>query len=199
MIDITYESVISHIFEIIALILVPTIIIGCIYFFALAIYRFFKGKTKKELLEENARLLEENLQLKEKNIELSRRLEHAENVVILNERKQKENNTGGQFINIGSLRIQSKSISYIETQPGESRTKVIHYTDTDNTDSVNTNLEQIENQLDNTFARINRSQIINLLEISKNQGDELYLKRVNKAFYVTDTYREEFKQRLSRI
>jgi hypothetical protein len=199
MINITYESVISHIFEIIALVFVPLIIIGCLYYSALGIYRFFKGKTKKELMEENARLLEENLQLKEKNAELSRHLEHAENVVILNEKQQKENDLFPQIIVIGSLRIQSKRISYIESQPDNSRMKDFHYTDDDKIDSVNTTFEPILEQLAGNFMQINKSQIVNLDEFSMSQGDELYLKGVNKAFYISDKYRGEFKQRTSKI
>lgn len=199
MINITYESVISHIFEIIALVFVPLIIIGCLYYSALGIYRFFKGKTKKELMEENARLLEEIFQLKEKNAELSLHLEHAENVVILNEKQQKENDPCTPIIIIGSLKIQSKRISYIESQPDNSRMKVIHYTDTDKTDSVNTTFDPILEQLAGNFMQINKSQIVNLDEFSKTQGNELYLKGVNKVFYISDTNRGEFNQRLSRM
>ena len=104
MINITYESVISHIFEILALIFVPAFIIGCFYFSALGLYRFFKGKTKKELLEDNARLLEENQQLKEtnirileKNAELTRRIEHVENVIIQNERQLNDSRSSSQL------------------------------------------------------------------------------------------------------
>ena len=150
-------------------------------------------------MEENARLLEENLHLKEKNAELSRHLEHAENVVILNEKQQKENDLFPQIIVIGSLRIQSKRISYIESQPDNSRMKDFHYTDDDKIDSVNTTFEPILEQLAGNFMQINKSQIVNLDEFSKTQGNELYLKGVNKVFYISDTNRGEFNQRLSRM
>ena len=199
MVNITYESVISHIIEIIALVFVPLIIIGCLYYSALGIYRFFKGRTKKELQEENARLRDENLQLKEKNAELSRHLEHAENVVILNEKQQKENDSASPIVIIGTLKIQRRRISYIESQPDNSRMKVIHYTDTDKIDSVITTFDPILEQLSDNFMQINKSQIVNLDEFSKTHGNELYLKGESKVFYVSDTKRGEFDQRVSRL
>lgn len=205
MVNITYESVISHIFEIIALILVPLIIIGCLYFSALGLYRFFKGKTKKELLEDNARLLEENQQLKEKNAEMNRRLEYLENMVIQNERQKKEAAAGSQLINAGSLKVRSNHIAYIVSQSfeqitnGNSRIKVIHYTDTPVTDSVYATFDSIMEQLNGNFMMINKNQAINLLEIDKIQGNELYLKGFSNPFSISDTKREEFDLRISRM
>lgn len=200
---ITYEAVISHIFEIIALILVPLIIIGCLYFSALGLYRFFKGKTKKELLEDNARLLEENQQLKEKNAEMSRRLEYLENLVIQNERQKKENAASTQLINVGTLKVRSNHIAYIVSQSfelitnGNSRIKVIHYTDTPDTDSVYATFDSILEQLNGNFMLINKNQIINLREIDKIQGNDVYLKGFPNAFVISDTHREQFDIRIS--
>lgn len=199
MISITYESVISHIFEIIALILVPTLIIGCIYFFVLGIYRFFKGKTKKELSEANAKLLEENSQLKDKNAELSHRIEHLENEILQKEHQLKNNLSSSQLINFSSVKLRSNHISYITSDDGNSRIKVFHYTDNPNTDSVYAKFDDILAQLDGNFMQINKHHIINLLEIDKIQGDELYLKNVKNAFLISDTKREEFDERISKM
>lgn len=212
MINITYESVISHIFEILALIFVPAFIIGCFYFSALGLYRFFKGKTKKELLEDNARLLEENQQLKEtniqileKNAELTRRIEHVENVIIQNEHQLNDSRSSSQLINVGTMRVRSNHISYIVSQSfeqitnGSSRIKVIHYIGSTNTDSVYATFDSILEQLGGNFMQINKNQIVNLLEIDKIQGNELYLKNVRDAFVISDAKREEFDERISRM
>lgn len=205
MINITYESVISHIFEILALIFVPAFIIGCFYFSALGLYRFFKGKTKKELLEDNARLLEENQQLKEKNAELTRRIEHVENVIIQNERQLNDSRSNSRLINVGTMKVRSNHISYIVSQSfeqitnGSSRIKVIHYIGSTNTDSVYATFDSILEQLGGNFMQINKNQIVNLLEIDKIQGNELYLKNVRDAFVISDAKREEFDERISRM
>ena len=202
---ITYESVISHIFEIILIIFITLFILGCFYFSAIGIYRFFKGKTKKELLEDNARLLEENQQLKEKNAEMNRRLEYLENLVIQNERQKKETANSTQLINAGSLKVRSNHIAYIVSQSfeqitnGNSRIKVIHYTDTPITDSVYATFDSIMEQLNGNFMMINKNQAINLLEIDKIQGNDLYLKGCPNAFSISETKREEFDLRISRL
>ena len=165
MINITYESVISHIFEILALIFVPAFIIGCFYFSILGLYRFFKGKTKKELLEDNARLLEENQQLKEKNTELTRRIEHVENVIIQNERQLNDSRSNSQLINVGTMKVRSNHISYIVSQSfeqitnGSSRIKVIHYIGSTNTDSVYATFDSILEQLGGNFMQINKTRL----------------------------------------
>ena len=46
---------------------------------------------------------------------------------------------------------------------------------------------------------INKKQIVNLLEIGKIQGNELYLKGYREAFLVSDIRREEFGLRISRL
>lgn len=202
---ITYESVISNLFEVISLVFITLFIIGCFYFSILGLYRFFKGKTKKELLEDNARLLEENQQLKEKTAEMSRRLEYLENIVVQNERQKKENAAGTQLINAGSLKVRSNHIAYIVSQSfeqitnGNSRIKVIHYTDTPVTDSVYATFDSIMEQLNGNFMMINKNQAINLLEIDKIQGNELYLKGFPTAFSISETKREEFDLRISRL
>lgn len=206
MINITYESVISHIFEILALIFVPAFIIGCFYFSALGLYRFFKGKTKKELLEDNARLLEENQQLKEKNAELTRRIEHVENVIIQNERQLNEIHTSSKIIKIGTKNVPSNDISYISTQSFEqtgnkdARNKIIHYVNSDKTDTENDDFKSILDQLDkNCFLQINKSVVVNLQEIQKYQGNDLYLKNVDKPFTISDAFRKEFDERISKM
>ena len=42
-------------------------------------------------------------------------------------------------------------------------------------------------------------RIVNLLEIDKIQGNELYLKGYREAFLVSDIRREEFDLRISRL
>ena len=203
--NITFSSVTSVLFQIFGLVFIVTFLCGCFYFSALGIYRLFKGKTKKELLEENMKLLKENQQLKEKNAEISRRLEHVENVIIQNERSQIESRSNTQLINAGSLKVRSNHIAYIVSQSfeqitnGSSRIKVIHYTDSTNTDSVYATFESILEQLDGNFMMINKNQIVNLLEIDKIQGNELYLKKVRESFIISDARREEFDLRISRL
>lgn len=46
---------------------------------------------------------------------------------------------------------------------------------------------------------INKNQIVNLLEIDKIQGNELYLKKVREAFIISEARREEFDLRISRL
>ena len=156
-------------------------------------------------MEENVKLLKENQQLKERNAEISRRLEHVENVVIQNERSQIESRSNTQLINAGSLKVRSDHIAYIASQSfeqitnGSSRIKVIHYTDSANTDSVYATFESILEQLDGNFMMINKNQIVNLLEIDKIQGNELYLKKVREAFIISEARREEFDLRISRL
>lgn len=205
MVNITFNSVTSVLFQIFGIIFIVFFLCGCFYFSVLGIYRFFKGKTKKELLEENSRLQEENHQLKNKNTEMGRRLEHLENIIIHNERQQKENSYSSQLINAGSLKVRSNHISYIVSQSfeqvtnGSSRIKIIHYTDSTSTDSVYATFDSILDQLGGNFMMINKNQIVNLLEIDKIQGNELYLKQVLEPFIISDTRREEFDVRISRI
>ena len=101
--------------------------------------------------------------------------------------------------------MRGSHISYIVSQSfeqvtsGSSRIKVIHYTDTVDTDSVYATFDSILEQLGGNFMLINKNQIVNLLEIDKIQGNELYLKGYREAFLVSDIRREEFDLRISRL
>ena len=203
--NVVFETVVSSLFKIVCLGFIIVFICGSLYYTGIGIYRLFKGRTKRELLEENSELLKENQQLKERNNELERQLQHWQNEVMLNERKQKENAAQSQLINAGSLKVRSNHISYIVSQSfeqvtsGSSRIKVIHYTDTVDTDSVYATFDSILEQLGGNFMLINKNQIVNLLEIDKIQGNELYLKGYREAFLVSDIRREEFDLRISRL
>lgn len=59
--------------------------------------------------------------------------------------------------------------------------------------------DSILEQLGGNFMLINKNQIVNLLEIDKIQGNELYLKGYREAFLVSDIRREEFDLRISRL
>lgn len=112
---------------------------------------------------------------------------------------------GKQLLNIGTLKVKCDHIAYIVPQSleqgdgGNARIKIIHYTDSSVTDSVYSNFDSILEQLSGDFMLINKNQIINLKEIHKIQGLEVYLKNVKSPFYVSETKKEELDIRLARM
>ncbi len=110
-----------------------------------------------------------------------------------------------QLLNISNLKIKASSVLYIASQVfempdgGDSRIKVIHYSETAKTDSVYGTFDSILEQLAGNFMLINKNQIINLDQIHKILGNEIFLNGVNKSFFVSDNKKAEFDMRIAKI
>lgn len=179
------------------------ILIGLIYFTILvikSIYRFIKKRLKQETMEG---LREENERLKQTILDLSGKVTQLEEQIF-----QKESNytfTNSQLINIGTIKIKSDEILYIVSQSyeqvtgGNSRIKVIHYINSAKTDSVYSTFESILEQLSGNFMMINKNQLVNLREIQKIQGNNLYLKNVKTPFIISEIKKEELDIRIANL
>lgn len=196
---------VSPLMDIFILILSVAIIFLLLYLFVLAVIRLVKGKTKKELTTENAELTRT---LERKNVEnetLSRRVEHLENLVLEHERMKNRQTEITPLIHIGPLKIQAEQIAYIVSQSfeqvtsGSSRIKIIHYTYSNSTDFVRITFESLVELLPSNFMMVNKNQLVNLHEIRKIQGNELYLQNVDEPFLISDTRREEFDIRIASL
>ena len=121
--------------------------------------------------------------------------------IVVNEKEEQSK----QLLNLNNLKIKATSISYIASQVfeipegGDSRIKVIHYSDTTKTDSVYSTFDAILEQLSGNFMQINKNQIVNLDKIHKIQGNEIYLAGMSKPFFVSENRKDEFDVRIGKI
>lgn len=144
-------------------------------------------KSRKKLRQENADLLAENTELRTKLAQL--------------EGQTKPTATSPVFVRFGSMLIQADRISYIVSQSfdmpvgGDSRVKVIHYADTEKTDSVYETFDGMMSQLPDYFMLVNKNQLVNLHEISKVDGCTLYLRKVRMPFTISDSKLSDFLSR----
>ena len=123
----------------------------------------------------------------------------------LKEMQEKSNIHTSQLLNIGNLKIKSDKISFIvpqsyeQEQGGNSRIKIIHYADNQQCDSVYCTFDELLEKLNGNFMLINKNQLINLQEIHKIQGLEVYLKGIKGPFYISAQKKEEFEMRINRL
>lgn len=179
-IQLTMLSFIDDIFLLIAALLVLGLLI---YTVLVCITAVMHTKSKRRLMRENEELAGENKKLKSK---------------ITAMEDDGTTKAASPFISFGSLLIQPNRIAYVVSQTfdmpfsGDSRVKVIHYTDSKNTDSVYDSFEGILSKLPDYFLMINKNQIINLHEISKVEGHALYLNNVKVPFSISESKMAEF-------
>lgn len=177
-------SIIDDIFLLIAALLVLGLLI---YVVLVCISAVTHTKSKRRLLRENEDLANENEELK------SRISSMEEAHATSNTQK-----TVPPFINFGSLIIQADRIAYVVSQTfdmpsgGDSRVKVIHYTDSKNTDSVYDSFDGILSKLPDNFIMVNKNQLINLHEVAKIDGNALYLNNVKVPFSISESKMAEF-------
>ena len=144
-------------------------------------------KSRKKLRQENADLSTENEALRTRLAEL--------------ENQPKPNRTEPVFVRFGSMLIQADRISYIVSQSfdmpsgGDSRVKVIHYTDIEKTDSVYETFDGMMSQLPDYFMLVNKNQLVNLREINKVDGCTLYLRKVRVPFTISESKLPDFLSR----
>lgn len=179
------------------------ILIGLIYFTILvvkSIYRFIKKRLKQETMEG---LREENERLKQTILDLSGKVTRLEEQISPKDSGYTFSNR--QLINVGTIKIKSDEILYIVSQSyeqvtsGNSRIKVIHYINSAKTDSVYSTFESILEQLSGNFMMINKNQLVNLREIQKIQGNNLYLKNVKEPFIISEVKKEELDIRIANL
>lgn len=179
------------------------ILIGLIYFTVLvvkSIYRFIKKRLKQETMEE---LREENERLKQTILDLSGKVTRLEGQISPKDSGYTFSNS--QLINVGTIKIKSDEILYVVSQSyeqvtsGNSRIKVIHYINSAKTDSVYSTFESILEQLTGNFMMINKNQLVNLREIQKIQGNNLYLKNVKEPFIISEVKKEELDIRIANL
>ena len=179
--------------------LVLILILVFIYALIFLFKKVFHKRNYDELLFEIRVLQKENIQLKKQIYEMEERL--AIRNSLLNSNSQQTNS----FVNIGTLKVKNENILYIASQSsellsgGNSRIKIIHYNNTEKTDSVYGSFDAILEQLSGDFMLINKNQMINLREIHKIQGSDLYLKNIKTPFIVSDTKNEELEIRISKL
>lgn len=179
------------------------ILIGIVYFTVIvikAIYNFVKRKLHQQTRED---LEKENEQLHKKIDELYGKINALESQV--SQKDVQMPNANSQLINVGTLKIKSDNILYIVSQSveqpvgGSSRIKVIHYVNSDKTDSVYSTFDSILEQLSGDFMLINKNQLVNLREIHKIQGYDLYLKNIKTPFIISETKKEELDIRAKNV
>lgn len=175
-----------------------------VYWILKRIFRWKRLPTRTTLARENERLEQELLAISEERERLMKKIVQLESEVMKHEMAP-GSSAGKQLLNIGSLKVKCDHIAYIVPQSleqgdgGNARIKVIHYTDSSVTDSVYSNFDSILEQLSGHFMLINKNQIINLKEVHKIQGLEVYLKNVRSPFYVSETKKEELDIRMARL
>ncbi|MCR4966155.1 MAG: LytTR family transcriptional regulator DNA-binding domain-containing protein [Bacteroidales bacterium] len=192
-------DLIDNIFKIFAAILMFSSLILLFYFLIRAVYQEIKKiknqKTKLILEEEVKELTAKNQALEQENEELKQTLARMDNSASVNR----------QFINIGTLKVQSETIQYIVSQSfeqldgGNPRIKVIHYIASTKTDAVYGTFENILEQLSGDFMQINKNQIVNLREVHKLQGSNLFLNNIKEPFCISDLKKEELELRLANL
>ena len=109
-----------------------------------------------------------------------------------------------QFITIDNRKIPCEYISYIVTQPwedgrGDSRIKVFHYTNSNKTDRTNISFNNLLKKLPSNFMLIHKNQLINLYQVFKTEGLNVYLNGVEKEFNVSENKIEEFYLRWENV
>ncbi|MBO4654323.1 MAG: LytTR family transcriptional regulator DNA-binding domain-containing protein [Bacteroidales bacterium] len=162
------------------------LLLGGVLLAELLVYTVISGisivqntKSRKKLRQENADLTKENKELRTKLAQF--------------EGHQKSTAMDPVFVRFGTMLIQAERISYLVSQSfdmpagGDSRVKVIHYTDTEKTDSVYETFDGMISQLPDYFMLVNKNQLVNLHEISKVDGSTLYLRKVRIPFTISDS------------
>lgn len=154
---------------------------------------------KTELRFQNAALLKDNQTLLLKIEELQDMIFRKDFYLFQNAALK------NQFVQIGSLKIRSKSILYIASQSfdqlpaGNSRIKVIHYLNSDQKDYLYTTFDVLVEKLPEEFMMINKNILVNLNGIAKIQGNEIFLKNRKSSFLVSENKQAELELRLSNI
>ena len=142
------------------------------------------------------KLRRENAELSAQNEELRTRIEELERQTPKQPQLQKPD-----FVSFGTMLIQSDHIAYIVSQSfdmpsgGDSRVKVIHYTDTEKKDSVYETFDGMMSQLPDYFMMVNKNQLVNLHEVSKVDGNTLYLRKVRLPLTISDSRMPDFLSR----
>lgn len=186
---------------------IGTLVLVCfiIYWIFKKLFHWKNLPTRTNLARENARLGQELQLISEERERLMKKIVQLESELMRQELTPNASTVGKQLLNIGTLKVKCDHIAYIVPQSleqgdgGNARIKIIHYTDSSVTDSVYSNFDSILEQLSGDFMLINKNQIINLKEIHKIQGLEVYLKNVKTPFYVSETKKEELDIRLARM
>lgn len=179
-------SFLDDVFLLIAAVLVAGLLV---YTVVASISIVQNTKSKKRLRQENA-------ELSAQNEELRTRIEELERHAPKQQQLQKPD-----FVSFGTMLIQSDHIGYIVSQSfdmpsgGDSRVKVIHYTDTEKTDSVYETFDGMMSQLPDYFMMVNKNQLVNLHEVSKVDGNRLYLRKVRLPFTISDSRLPDFLSR----
>ena len=160
---------------------------------------FVRGKkndSNDEALVRRLSDMESRLNALEQQLSVSKEMH-----IVVNEKEEQSK----QLLNLNNLKIKATSISYISSQVfemsegGDSRIKVIHYSNTTKTDSVYSTFDAILEQLSGNFMQINKNQIVNLDKIHKIQGNEIYLAGMSKPFFVSENRKDEFDVRIGKI
>lgn len=150
-------------------------------------------KSRKKLRQENAELSAQNEELRTRIEELERQTQ-----------KQSQPRKPA-FVSFGTMLIQSDHIAYIVSQSfdmpsgGDSRVKVIHYTDNEKTDSVYDTFDGMMAQLPDYFMMVNKNQLVNLHEVSKVDGNTLYLRKVRMPFAISESRMPDFLSRFKSL
>lgn len=186
-----------------------TLVLVCLIFYWILkkIFHWKSLPTRTSLERENTRLEQELNAIAEERERLMKKIVQLESELMKKELTLTPTSSpvGKQLLNIGTLKVKCDHIAYIVPQSlemgdnGNARIKVIHYTDSSITDSVYSNFDSILEQLSGDFMLINKNQIINLKEIHKIQGFEVYLKNVKNPFYVSESKKEELDIRVARV
>ncbi len=187
-IDRLYENFVTPTLRILFLVGLVVLVGYLIFYIVSKIRKESALPSRQSLSRENARLEAE-----------IRRLE--------SELREKEHTSAPsdttQLLNIGTLKVRADRIAYIVPQSheqkgaGDARIKVIHYRDTSLTDSVYSNFDAILAQLPGDFMLINKNQIVNLREVIKVQGMEVFLNGIRTPFYISDQKKDEFDIRMA--
>ena len=168
------------------------------------ILRIKNIQSRNELQQENEKLYHDKQELEKEQSQLNKKIDKLKNELLKQEIAWSKQGTS-QLLNVGNLKIKSDRILYIIPQSmekgdnGNARIKVIHYTDSTQTDIVYSNFDEILEKLPGNFMLINKNQLINLREIHKIQGLEVYLKGLKTAFYVSAQKKEEFDLRMENL
>lgn len=161
-----------------------------------------KGDIKK-MFNRNAKSNEDNIKQRISDLEtkvemLERQLNKEMHIVVNTSDKTQQAKT---MLNVCNIKISAASITHISSQTfeqsgtGDSRIKIIHYDNTEKTDSVYCSFDSILDQIPDKFIQISKNQIINLDKLQKIQGEEIYLKGISKPFYISESKKLEVEKR----